>query len=74
MTVWLTQTPSSTNSTKPLRCWGASPGRREELDTGIQSFPHGRYILFYRAVPGVIEIVRVLHSARDIENIFDDQR
>jgi toxin ParE1/3/4 len=44
---------------------------REELAPGIQSFPFGRYIIFYRAVTGVIEIVRVLHGARDIENIFE---
>jgi toxin ParE1/3/4 len=43
---------------------------REELDSGIQSFPFGRYIIFYRAVAGGIEIVSVLHGARDIENIF----
>jgi toxin ParE1/3/4 len=43
---------------------------REELASGIQSFPFGRYIIFYRAVAGGIEIVRVLHGARDIENIF----
>jgi toxin ParE1/3/4 len=43
---------------------------REELASGIQSFPFGRYIIFYRAVTGGVEIVRVLHGARDIENIF----
>jgi toxin ParE1/3/4 len=43
---------------------------REEIAPGIQSFPFGRYIIFYRAVTGGIEIVRVLHGARDIENIF----
>jgi toxin ParE1/3/4 len=36
----------------------------------MQSFPFGRYIIFYRVVSGAIEIVRVLHGARDIENIF----
>ena len=43
---------------------------REELASGIQSFPFGRYIIFYRVVTSGIEIVRVLHGARDIENIF----
>jgi len=60
-----------------IQTLGRQPGlgrRREELAPGIQSFPYGRYILFYRVVPSAIEIVRVLHSARDIENIFDDQR
>jgi toxin ParE1/3/4 len=44
---------------------------REEIAPGIQSFPFGRYIIFYRAVTSGIEIVRVLHGARDIENIFE---
>lgn len=45
--------------------------RRDELAPGIQSFAVGRYIVFYRRVTGAIEIVRVLHGARDIENIFE---
>ncbi len=44
---------------------------REELAPGIQSFPFGRYIIFYRVVAGAVEIARVLHGARDIENIFE---
>ena len=44
---------------------------REELASEIQSFPVGRYIIFYRVVAGAIEIVRVLHGARDIENLFE---
>ena len=44
--------------------------RREELAPGILSFPFGRYVLFYRANKDAIEIVRVLHSARDIQAIF----
>jgi toxin ParE1/3/4 len=44
---------------------------REELAPGIQSFPFGRYVIFYRGVASAIEIVRVLHGARDIESIFE---
>jgi len=44
---------------------------RDELAPGIQSFPVGRYIIFYRVLSNAIEIVRVLHGARDIENIFE---
>ena len=36
----------------------------------IQGFE--RYLIFYRAVEGGIEIVRVLHGARDIEGLFAD--
>lgn len=45
--------------------------RREELAPGILSFPFGRYIIFYRANKDAIEIVRVLHGARDIQTIFE---
>jgi toxin ParE1/3/4 len=57
-----------------LQSLARQPGlgrHREELAPGIQSFPFGRYIVFYRSVAGAIEIVRVLHGARDIENIFE---
>ncbi len=44
---------------------------REELAPGMQSFSFGRYIIFYRVVTSEIEIVRVLHGARDIQSIFE---
>jgi toxin ParE1/3/4 len=44
---------------------------REELSPGILSFPFARYIIFYRASREAIEIVRVLHGARDIQTIFE---
>jgi len=37
----------------------------------MQSFPYGRYVIFYRALTDAIQIVRILHGARDIENIFE---
>lgn len=43
---------------------------REELAPGILSFPFGRYIIFYRVGQDAIEIVRVLHGARDIQSFF----
>ena len=43
---------------------------RDELATGLRSFPVGRYVLFYRPIPDGIEIVRVLHGARDVDAIF----
>ena len=64
--------PLSTNFTRQLKCLAASQlwGDTEELGQRVQSFPFGRYNIFYRAVIGAIEIVRVLHGARDIETIF----
>ena len=46
--------------------------RREELAEGLRSFPVGRYIIFYLAIPGGVQIVRVLHGARDIEVAFTE--
>jgi len=44
--------------------------RREALVEGLRSFPVGRYVIFYLAVPGGVQIVRVLHGARDFEVAF----
>ena len=43
---------------------------RDELETGVRSFPIGRYVLFCRPISDGIEIVRVLHSARDLNALF----
>lgn len=40
---------------------------REELAQGLRSFPVGPYLLFYRPIPGGIEVARVLHGRRDID-------
>lgn len=39
---------------------------RKELMTGLRSFPLQRYIVFFLPHRDGIEVVRVLHSARDI--------
>ena len=44
---------------------------RDELAEGLRSFPIGQYVIFYHPVPGGVEIVRVLHGARDLDAIFD---
>ena len=43
---------------------------RPELASNLKSFPVDRYILFYRQIENGIELVRVLHSSRDINLIF----
>jgi len=40
---------------------------RDELMNGLRSYPVGRYVVFYLAHPDGVELVRVLHSARDID-------
>jgi toxin ParE1/3/4 len=45
---------------------------RAELFPGLRSLPVGNYVIFYCQVSTGIEIVRVLHGARDIEALFHD--
>jgi toxin ParE1/3/4 len=42
---------------------------RSELAPDLRSFPVGQYVIFYLPLPKGVEIVRVLHGARDIESI-----
>jgi toxin ParE1/3/4 len=39
---------------------------RDELIHGLRSFPFQNYVIFYRHSAASVEIVRVLHGARDI--------
>ena len=39
---------------------------------GLRSWSVGNYVIFYRQVSTGIDIVRVLHGARDIEALFHD--
>jgi toxin ParE1/3/4 len=45
---------------------------RDELAPGLRSFPFGRYVIFYEPVEGGIDIVRLLHSARDVDAQFGE--
>ncbi len=43
---------------------------REDLSAGLRGFPVKNYTIFYRPRKGGIEIIRVLHGARDIPSFF----
>jgi toxin ParE1/3/4 len=43
---------------------------RDDLLPGLRSLPYHRYLIFYRALHSGVEIVRVLHGARDIRRAF----
>ena len=43
---------------------------RPEIKEDLRSFPEGSYLIFYRNWAGIVAIVRVLHAARDLEEIF----
>ncbi|WP_333111842.1 MULTISPECIES: type II toxin-antitoxin system RelE/ParE family toxin [unclassified Microcoleus] len=44
--------------------------QRNELLTGLRSFPVKPYIIFYIILLERVEIVRVLHQSRDVEGQF----
>jgi len=51
----------------------ATPGMgiaREDFAPGLCSFPVGDYLIFYRRASGRVDIVRVLHSSRDLPRFF----
>ncbi|MFB2921011.1 MULTISPECIES: type II toxin-antitoxin system RelE/ParE family toxin [Aerosakkonema] len=56
-----------------LQTLALNPGmgrRREELLTGLRSFPSDNYIVFYRKIEDGIDVIRILHGSRDFEAIF----
>src|SRR5438067_9012640 len=44
---------------------------REELSHDLRSFSAVRYVIFYRLKEDGVEIVRVLHGARNISPLFE---
>jgi toxin ParE1/3/4 len=43
---------------------------RDRLIQGLRSFPVKPYIIFYILIPDGIEILRIIHQSRDIEDYF----
>jgi toxin ParE1/3/4 len=46
---------------------------RSELGRDLRSFPVGSYVIFYVPITKGIEIIRVLHGARDIDALFQQE-
>ena len=44
--------------------------KREDLAPNLRSCALGNYVIFYRPAADGIEVIRVLHGARDIPTIF----
>lgn len=45
---------------------------RRDLFPGLRSLAVGNYIIFYRVDENVVQIARVLNTARDVASIFHD--
>lgn len=57
-----------------LRILADFPGigrARPELGRGLRSFPVGNYVLFYRPSDDGIELIRVLHGARQARPLLN---
>ena len=44
--------------------------RREDLRPNLRAFTAGKYVIYFRPKENEIEIIRVLHSARDVRALF----
>jgi toxin ParE1/3/4 len=42
---------------------------RDEIAEDIRALPVGRYLIMYRVIPAGVDIVRVVHGARDLKNL-----
>ncbi|MDO8519263.1 MAG: type II toxin-antitoxin system RelE/ParE family toxin [Deltaproteobacteria bacterium] len=45
---------------------------RKELAPLVRGFPVGNYVIFYRESRDCLEVIRILHGARDFESLFED--
>lgn len=52
-----------------LARWNTIGRPRPELAKGCRSYPYGNYCFYFRPTEAGIEVIRILHSARDIEQI-----
>ncbi len=43
---------------------------RDELGSGCRSLPVGNYVVLYRHQRGIVEILKVINGARDLDNIL----
>lgn len=44
--------------------------KRPELGEDVRSLPVGRYVVYYQPWPDGIDVVRVLHAARDVVRLI----
>ena len=45
---------------------------RDEIKTGLRSFPKTSHVVFYRVLTDHVRIVRILHGSRDIPRYFQE--
>ena len=55
---------------EPLRQYPQMGRSRDDLRPGLRSLTVERYLMIYRALEDVVEIVSVVHGSRDIAALF----
>ena len=50
---------------------GLGKSRDIDLARGLRSYPVGRYVIYFRMRNSKLELVRVIHSARDLTEMFE---
>ncbi|MBD0327853.1 MAG: type II toxin-antitoxin system RelE/ParE family toxin [Pyrinomonadaceae bacterium] len=58
-----------------LKILASNPGmgrKRDSLAPNLRSFPVGNYLIFYLPINEGIEVIRILHGARDIPSLFQE--
>ena len=46
------------------------PLLKPQQAASIRRKPHGQYLIFYRVLEGRIDILRILHGARDVDRLL----
>ncbi len=44
---------------------------RDDIDQGLRSIVHGRYLILFRELADEVRVVRVIHGARDLKRLFE---
>jgi plasmid stabilization system protein ParE len=62
------------NFSTPLRNWPGGPRmghtRPDVTDRDVRFWPNGSYLIVYRQLPATLQIVAVLHGARDVPEVM----
>lgn len=51
-----------------LADWPGAGPKRDDLASGLRSFPHGNYLIFYRATDVGVIVVRVIDGRRHLHS------
>ncbi|PYP84085.1 MAG: type II toxin-antitoxin system RelE/ParE family toxin [Blastocatellia bacterium AA13] len=56
---------------KSLRLQPKVGRERNYIAPGLRSITESHYVIFYRLMPDEIQVIRVLHGARDVERLLE---